>query len=73
MLFLRYLSLRYEERREELEEKVNDPETFYVTEYLEDPTEYRSEEAFYIPEEACWSYLVEHAQVDDIKVKATTQ
>jgi type I restriction enzyme M protein len=69
LLFLRYLSLRYEERRDELEAKVNDPESFYVTDDLDDPNEYRSEGAFYIPEKARWSYLVEHAQEDDIKVK----
>ncbi len=69
LLFLRYLSLRYEECREELEEKVNDPETYYVADDLEDPAEYRSEGTFLIPEEARWSYLVEHAQDDDIKVK----
>jgi type I restriction enzyme M protein len=69
LLFLRYLSLRYEERREELEEKVEEPDSFYTTADLEDPMEYRSEGAFLIPEKARWSYLVEHAQDDDIKVK----
>jgi len=69
LLFLRYLSLRYEERREELEQKVEEPDSFYTTADLEAPTEYRSEGAFLIPEEARWSYLLEHAQDDDIKVK----
>ncbi len=69
LLFLRYLSLRYEERREELEEKVQDPDSYYREEDLEDATEYRQEGAFLIPEEARWDYLVEHAQDDDIKVK----
>ena len=69
LLFLRYLSLRYEERREQLEEKVEEPDSFYTTADLEDPTEYRNEGAFLIPEKARWSYLVEHTQDDDIKVK----
>jgi len=69
LLFLRYLSLRYEERRDELAAKVEEPDSFYTTADLEDPTEYRSEGAFLIPEESRWSYLVEHAQDDDIKVK----
>lgn len=69
LLFLRYLSLRYEERREELEEKVEDSDSYYREEDLEDPAEYRQEGAFLVPEEARWSYLVEHAQDDDIKVK----
>ena len=69
LLFLRYLSLRYEERRDELEQKVEEPDSFYTAADLDDPMEYRSEGAFLIPEEARWSYLVEHAQDDDIKVK----
>lgn len=32
LLFLRYLSLRYEERYEELEEQVHDPASDYYTE-----------------------------------------
>jgi type I restriction enzyme M protein len=69
LVFLRYLSLRYEERREELQNKVQEPDSYYTEADLTDPAEYRSEGAFLIPEEARWSYLVEHAQDDDIKVK----
>ena len=69
LVFLRYLSLRYEERRAELENKVSEPQSYYTEADLDDPTEYRSKGAFWIPEKARWSYLVEHAQDDDIKVK----
>jgi type I restriction enzyme M protein len=79
LLFLRYLSLRYEERREELKTQVNDPESPYYTEddtvqkdILSDPDEYKQKGAFIVPEKARWSYLVEHAQDDDIKVKVDT-
>ena len=79
LLFLRYLSLRYEERRDELKQKVSEPGSDYYVEdddvaedILTDPDEYRSEGAFIIPEKARWSYLVEHAQDDDIKVKVDT-
>src|SRR5690625_1564748 len=76
LVFLRYLSLRYERRRDELEHLVKDPQSPYYTEdpgiredIIEDPDEYRSTNVFIIPEEARWSYLVEHAQDDDIKIK----
>jgi len=69
LVFLRYLSLRFEERRDELQSKVQEPDSYYTEADLKDPAEYRSEGAFLIPEEARWSYLVEHAQDDDIKVK----
>ena len=76
LLFLRYLSLRYEERRAELEEKVHEPGSAYYVEdeeiareIVNDPDEYRQENVFVIPEEARWSYLVDHAQDDDIKLK----
>lgn len=76
LVFLRYLSLRYEERREELETMVHDPDSAYYVQdediaedIVTDPDEYRSEGVFIIPEEARWSYLVKHAQDDDIKVK----
>jgi type I restriction enzyme M protein len=69
LVFLRYLSLRFEERRDELQNKVQEPDSYYTEADLTDPAEYRSEGAFLIPEEARWSYLVEHAQDDDIKVK----
>jgi len=76
LLFLRYLSLRYEHRRDELERLVHDPDSDYFTDdpeiaedILSDPDEYRSKGVFILPEEARWSYLVEHAQDDDIKLK----
>ncbi|NBB75221.1 MAG: N-6 DNA methylase [Bacteroidetes bacterium] len=76
LLFLRYLSLRYNERRDELESLVKDPESAYYTEdqaiqedILADPDEYKRKGAFIIPEEARWSYLRDHAQDDDIKLK----
>lgn len=76
LLFLRYLSLRYERRRSELENLVHDPDSEYYTEdpgiqqdILDDPDEYRRKNIYIIPEAARWSYLVVHAQDDDIKLK----
>jgi len=76
LLFLRYLSLKYDRRREKLEHLLKDPLSEYFTsdskiarEILNDPDEYKREGVFIIPEEARWDYLVRHAQDDDIKLK----
>jgi type I restriction enzyme M protein len=76
LLFLRYLSLKYDRRREELGHLVKEPSSEYFTrdpkiaqEILNDPDEYKREGVFIIPEEARWDYLVRHAQNDDIKLK----
>ncbi|HLM61061.1 MAG TPA: class I SAM-dependent DNA methyltransferase, partial [Pyrinomonadaceae bacterium] len=76
VIFLRFLSLRYEKRRAELEDLIADPNSEYFTEdsdvaeqILEDADEYRSANVFIVPEKARWSYLREHANDDDIKLK----
>lgn len=76
LLFLRYLSLRYEKRRGELKNLIRDPASPYYTEdpdiqedILEDADEYKRKNVYIIPAEARWSYLVKHAQDDDIKIK----
>ncbi len=76
LLFLRYLSLRYEHRHDELESMIKDPASAYFTEdeetahdILDDPDEYKSKNVYIMPEEARWSHLVAHAQDDDIKLK----
>lgn len=76
IIFLRFLSLRFEKRRRELENLIAEPKSEYYTEdvalakqILADPDEYRSAGAFIIPEEARWSYLLENAQADDIRVR----
>ncbi len=76
IIFLRFLSLRYERRREELEQMVREPGSEYYTKnpkaaraVIEDPDEYRSAGAFVVPKEARWSEIVRHAQANDIKVR----
>jgi type I restriction enzyme M protein len=76
LLFMRYLSLRYERRHAELEKIFADEssEDFISDEQvraeaMEDPDEYKSKGVYVIPEIARWDYLVAHAQDDDIKVK----
>lgn len=74
IIFLRFLSLRYERRRGELEGMLDDPKSDYHTKaakararILADADEYRSVGAFIVPEKARWSYILQHAQTDTIK------
>jgi type I restriction enzyme M protein len=71
IIFLRFLSLRYERRRTELETSIGDVSSDYFSDSkaLEDPDEYRSAGAFIVPEQARWENIVKHAQDDDIKVQ----
>lgn len=78
IIFLRFLSLGYERRREELEALIKDPESDlymadpsseYVASVLEDEVEYRRARVFIVPPEARWDELRKHAQADDIKLR----
>ena len=76
LIFLRFLSIRFEKRRTELANMVKEPQSPYYTSnketanaILNDPDEYRSVGAFMIPENATWDYIRSHAQDDDIKVQ----
>lgn len=76
LLFLRYLSLKYERRHEQLELALKDPQSDYYTtdpgiakEVLSDPDEYKRVGIFIVPEKARWDWLVKHAQDDDIAIK----
>jgi len=76
LLFLRYLSLKYERRHEQLELALKDRQSDYYTddpdivkEVLNDPDEYQRVGAFIVPTKARWSFLVKHAQDDDIAIK----
>src|ERR1039457_6765689 len=76
IIFLRFLSLRYERRRAELKHLIADPASEYHTtdarvaaDIVADPDEYRRAGAFIVPENARWSQIRTHAQADDIKVR----
>lgn len=79
LLFLRYLSLRYKQRQEQLKGLMHDPQSHYYIgdiddpeieeDILNDPTEYTKVNVFVVPEEASWEYLRKHARADDIKLK----
>ncbi|MFC0016084.1 MULTISPECIES: class I SAM-dependent DNA methyltransferase [Allobacillus] len=74
LIFLRYLSNRYEQRREELDEMVKDPESdWYAPDtdmqqvIKEDPDMYMSENVYVVPEESRWSYILKNAKQPNIK------
>lgn len=74
IIFLRFLSVRYERRREELRQLISEPKSEYHTtsqkvaeRILADPDEYRSAGAFVIPERASWTYIRGKARDPEIK------
>jgi type I restriction enzyme M protein len=74
LLFLRYLSLGYEKRREELVQVVREAKEKYggdqmsMDSLLDDRDEYTRDNAYILPETARWDYIAKHAQRDDIKI-----
>lgn len=71
IIFLRFLSLRYDQRRSELEKMVREERSEYFgdTRAVDDPDEYRSQGVFVLPEEARWESIRKIANADDIKVR----
>lgn len=74
LIFLRYLSLRYEKRRAEVEQMVSDPNHEWYSddpeireEILNDPDQYLSQRVYIIPAEARWAHLVKNAKQPNIK------
>lgn len=75
LIFLRFLSVKYEQRKKDLEELVRDPRSGYFSNddkviqiTLSDIDEYRRVGAFIVPENARWDYIRKNAQSDDIKI-----
>lgn len=74
LLFLKYMSDAFEDRREELIQLTHDEDSdFYCGDndqerqfILEDIDSYRAENVFYVPEDARWQTLVERATHPDI-------
>jgi type I restriction enzyme M protein len=72
LLFLRYLSLRYDQRQQEIRLHANEQQATFkvqvdIDDILNDPDEYTSHNVYVLPEQARWSFLVRSAQKDDIK------
>jgi len=73
LVFLRYLSFAFEERRRELERAFSDPNSDEYIPYeefrkkaLEDRDYYLAKGVLYVPEEARWDYLVKNATQPNI-------
>jgi type I restriction enzyme M protein len=73
LIFLKYVSDSFYQRREELEKLVSDPgsASFIKDEssrkyYVEQKDPYRAKGVFYVPEKARWDYLQKHTMHHDI-------
>jgi len=73
LIFLKYISDAFEERRQEIEQVLSDPESeWYVAEpklryeEAEDRDAYAMKNVFWVPKEARWSFLQERAKQPEI-------
>ncbi|WP_270238313.1 type I restriction-modification system subunit M [Rothia kristinae] len=72
LVFLKYISDAFEERREQLRgELADDPE--YLAEALEDVDEYTAEGVFWVPERSRWQFIAEHAKGRRDEVQGITE
>jgi type I restriction enzyme M protein len=76
LIFLRFLSLRYEKRVTEIDAEIADPKSDLFTtdkqlalEMREDPDNFKKKNVFLVPEDARWDNIVKIARADDIKLK----
>jgi type I restriction enzyme M protein len=65
LIFLKFISDMFEERKEELIAEGKEP-------YIDMVEFYTMKNVFYLPEEARWTYLMEHAKQDDLSLKIDT-
>jgi len=74
LIFLKYISDSYNQRKKQLEEWVSDPDNkkYYIkdekarTSITEDKDQYKGEGIFYVPEKARWEYLQDNASQSNI-------
>jgi len=74
LLFLKYVSDAFYQRRRQLEKWVSDPKNkkYYIPNekdrgvIINDEDQYKSEGVFYMPERARWEYLRDHVMHSDI-------
>ncbi len=76
LIFLRFLSLRYEQRVSEIDAEIADPQSdlFTMNEQLareirEDPDNFKKKNVFLVPKEARWDEIVKIARTDDVKLR----
>jgi len=73
LIFLKYVSDSFYQRKEELEKLTSDPKSdLYIKDesarkyYIDSREPYRAKGIFYIPEKARWDYLQKHSMLPDI-------
>jgi type I restriction enzyme M protein len=76
LIFLRFLSLRYEQRVSEINTEIADPNSDLFTtdkqlarEIREDPDNFKKKNVFLVPKEARWDEIVKIARTDDVKLR----
>ncbi|OVE76751.1 DNA methyltransferase [bacterium E08(2017)] len=65
LIFLKFVSDKFEERKQELIDEGKDK-------YVDMVEFYTMKNVFYLPEESRWSYIKQHAKQDDISIKIDT-
>ena len=65
LIFLKFASDKFEERRQELVDEGKEK-------YIDIVEFYTMKNVFYLPEESRWSYIKKHAKQDDIAIKIDT-
>ena len=73
LVFLKYVSDRFEARRAEVERSLSDPESSgYIpneerrVQFLEDRDEYTSHNVFWVPADARWGYIQDRAKLPSV-------
>jgi type I restriction enzyme M protein len=73
LVFLKYISDRFEERRRAIEAALSDPDSEdYIpnekrrAQFIEDRDEYASHHVFWVPSEARWQYIQDRAKLTSI-------
>ena len=65
LVFLKFISDKFEARRKQMEDEGQG-------DFLEMEVFYQQDNIFYLPEEARWSFIKQHAKQDDIAVRIDT-
>lgn len=62
LVFLKYVSDAFEERRDAIREELSGEDESFIGETLEDPDEYQGSGVFWVPSEARWEYIARFAK-----------
>lgn len=62
LVFLKYVSDAFEERREQIRQELQDQPEAFIEESLEDADEYTGSGVFWVPPAARWQFIAEHAK-----------